>query len=188
MKRQTGYVFPSWAIYALAAAVALAALWYAYDTVDGRGYARGQSETGKAYAERDNKALKEALAKVQELEAEIRARAAAHGEELASISRQHEKERTHADRQRDADIAAVVAGTLRMRDPGATRRTADGGGGAEAAAGESAGQCDAAPRSELSAAASGFLLQLVHDADAVTRQLSRAQDVIRAQLKACNGP
>jgi hypothetical protein len=61
MKRERGFLlpfaFPTWAIYAVVIAAALGALWYAYSTIDGRGYTRGKAETDAAYKARDNQAL-----------------------------------------------------------------------------------------------------------------------------------
>jgi hypothetical protein len=179
---------PTWAIYFILAAAALGALWYAYDTVDGRGFDRGRSWAEKAYAERDNKALREALARVQQLQAEVQAREQTHSEALGRIQHRHHQETAHANRQHQADLAAVRAGTLKLRDPGSATGPACGDRGAAAAAAVAAGGSDAAPRAELSGATAEFLLALTSDADAVTRQLTSAQQVIRAQIEACNGP
>lgn len=187
MKRQRGQFLPTWAIYALAAAAALAALWYAYTTIDGRGYARGKSETTAAYAKRDNEALQAALARVKVLQDEKAAAERAHEKRLAAIAADHNKEMTDAKRQRDRDIAAVRDRTLRLRDPGAvsTAQCDRSPGPATAAA---TGQRDGGTPGELSAAASGFLLDLVNDADDVARQLGAAQKVILEQIRTCNGP
>lgn len=187
MKRQEGFALPTWAIYALAAAAALGALWWAYDTVDGRGYARGKSEVEANYAERDNKALKDALDRVQVLQAEIRAREASHQAAVASLSEKHQQEKAHAKRQHDRDLAAVRAGTLKLRDPGATATAAQCDRSPERPPAATAGGDHAATGSELSGAASEFLLSLMHEADGVVRQLTAAQGLIREQVKTCNG-
>lgn len=192
MNRQRGFVLPfpvpTRVIYLILAAAALGALWYAYSTIDGRGYDRGKSETEAAYTQRDNQALRAALTRVQQLQAEVQAREQTHAAEIEGLRAQHLKETAHANRQHLADLAAVRAGTLKLRDPGPAAGAAGCDRGAAAAAAGAAGGSDAAARGELSAEAAGFLLSLVHDADAVTRQLSSAQQVIRAQIKACNGP
>lgn len=184
---QRGFVFPTWAIYAAVLAAALGALWYAYATIDGRGYARGKAETEAAFVKRDNKALQDALAKVAQLQADVQAREQAHADALDRIRRTHHQETANAKRQHDADLAALRAGTLRLRDPGTTERTAQCDRSPETAPAAAARLGDGAPGAELSAEAAGFLLSLVHDADALARQLGGAQDVIRAQIKACNG-
>jgi hypothetical protein len=192
MRRERGFVLPfavpTWLIYVAVLAAALGALWYAYTTIDGRGYTRGKSETEAAFVKRDNKALQDALAKVEQLQAEVQAREQAHADRLEQIRTQQRKEAADAKRQHDADLAAVRAGTLRLRDPGSPGSAAQCDHRPAPAPGAAAGQRDGAPATELSAEASGFLLQLMLDADAVTRQLGDAQDVIRAQIKACNGP
>lgn len=180
-------VFPTWAIYAVAAAAALAALWYAYSTIDGRGYDRGKAETESAYKDRDNKALKDALAKVAALQADVRAREAAHEKALEEIRTKQRKEAADAKRQHDADLAAVRAGTLRLRDPGRATSTAQCDRGPEAATGGTAGGGNGETAGGLSREASEFLLSLVHDADRNARQLADAQAVIEEQRKACNG-
>lgn len=81
MRRQGGFLLPAfgpWLIYAGLAAAALAALWWAYSTIDGRGYGRGVAETTADYAKRDNQALRDALARVAQLQAEIRGREREH--------------------------------------------------------------------------------------------------------------
>lgn len=190
MKRERGFLapfaFPTWALYAVVIAAALGALWYAYSTIDGRGYARGKAEIEAAYKERDNQALRDALAKVAELQAAVQAREQAHADALEQIRIKQRKEAADAKRQHEADLAAVRGGTLRLRDPGAAG-TADCHRGPEAAAGRTAGRGDGTPTGGLSDAAAEFLLQLVHDADRNTRQLGDAQQVIREQIKACNG-
>lgn len=191
MKRQRGFAgpftFPTWLIYAVVIAAALGALWYAYTTVDGRGYDRGKAETVASYQARDNKALQEALTKVAALEAEARAQAAAHEIELDKIRRKNRKETEDAKRQHDTDLAAVRAGTLQLRDPGSTGRTQCDHSPA-GTPGATAGRGDGASAGGLSDEAAGFLLQLVHDADRNTRQLADAQAVIEAQRRTCNGP
>ena len=191
MKRERGFLlpfaFPSWAIYAVVLAAALGALWYAYSTIDGRGFDRGKAQTESAYKDRDNKALQAALAKVAQLQAEVLAREQAHEKALDQIRNKQRKEAADAKRQHDNDLAAVRAGTLRLRDPGATSAT-QCDRGTQSATGSTAGVSDGAQTGGLSEAAAGFLLQLVHDADRNTRQLTDAQSVIEAQRRTCNGP
>lgn len=185
MQQQRGQLLPTWAIYALAAAAALGALWYAYTTIDGRGYSRGKSETEATYAQRDNQALQAALARVKQLQDEKAAAELAHEQRLAAIAADHNKEMANANRQRDRDIAAVRAG-FRLRDPGA-RSAAQCPGGAGPASAAATGQRDGGAPGELSAEASGFLFGLANDADEVARQLGSAQKVIVELIRTCNG-
>jgi len=191
MSKQSGFVLPfaapGWAIYAMAAAAALGALWYAYTTIEGRGHARGQAEVRAEYALRDNKALSAALARVAALQAEKQAREQAHETRTAAIAADHKKEIENASAQRKRDIAAVDAG-YRLRDPGRAGSSAECDRGAGATAQAATGQRDASAGAELSATASGFLFELVAIADDITRQLGAAQQVIREQIRACNGP
>jgi len=181
------FAFPTWAIYAVVIAAALGALWYAYSTIDGRGFDRGKAQTESAYKDRDNQALQDALARVAQLQAEVQAREQAHQQALDEIRNKQRKEAADAKRQHDADLAAVRAGTLRLRDPGRPAGTAHCDRGPEAATGSTAGVSDGAAPGGLSEEATGFLLQLVHDADRNTRQLADAQAVINEQRRACNG-
>ncbi len=186
MRRQRGQFLPTWAIYALAAAAALGALWYAYTTIDGRGYDRGKAETVADYAGRDNQALQAALARVKTLQDEKDAAEREHEKRTAAIAADHKKEMANADNQRNRDVAAVHAG-YRLRDRYAGRTThGDRDEGAEATAG--AGQCDGGAGAELSEQATGFLFGLVNDADDIVRQLRAAQKVIVEQIRTCNGP
>jgi hypothetical protein len=186
MKRERGFVFAPWMIYLAIGAAVLAALWMAYNTVDGRGYTRGKSETEATYAKRDNLALQAALAKVKELQDKARAAEVAHEGRIAAIAENHKKEMADANRQRDRDVAAVRDG-FRLRDPGARGTTqCDRSAGPTAAA--ATGQRDGGAPGELSAEASGFLFGLANDADDVVRQLGAAQQVIIEQIRACNGP
>lgn len=185
MRPARGFVFAPWMIYLAIGAAVLAALWMAYDTVDGRGFARGESQTKAKYAERDNKALQDALARVKQLQDEKAAAELAHEGRLAAIAADHKKEMANANAQRDRDVAAVRAG-FRLRDPGARGSTqCDRSAGTTAAA--APGQRDGRAAGELSEAASGFLLGLVNDADDVARQLGRAQQVILEMIRTCNG-
>lgn len=185
MRRSRGFVFAPWMIYLAIGAAVLAALWMAYNTVDGRGYTRGKSETEATYAQRDNQALQAALARVKQLQDEKAAAERAHEGRLAAIAADHNKEMANANVQRDRDVAAVRAG-FRLRDPGA-RGTTQCPGGTGPAAAAATGQRDGGAAGELSAEATGFLFGLVNDADDVTRQLHAAQKVIIEQIRACNG-
>lgn len=103
---------------------------------------------------------------------------------LAEIATKLEKERTDANKQHAADIAALRAGTLRLRDPGSAAVPACRGSAAETGPASSgcngcaSGQLPAAPAGLLSGQASEFLVDLAADADDVARQLAACQQVI----------
>lgn len=192
MKQERGFAWGK-----LIGAIAILALLFAIikaitgyiDNVDQRAYKRGKDEATADYAKRDNEALKKALARVKQLEDEARAAEQKHAAALARIDRQRNKEINDAKAQHERDLAAVRSGNLQLRDPGATAcRPALSGGGSEGKAGAAAGQRDAETGGHLSAAASGFLLGLVNEADDIARQLAAAQQVIEEQIRTCNGP
>lgn len=103
---------------------------------------------------------------------------------LAAISTKLEKERTDATRQHAADIAAIRAGAVRLRDPGAAAMpacrgaTAETGSGPGRSDGATTGELSAAPAGLLSGQTSEFLVDLAADADDVARQLAACQQVI----------
>lgn len=156
--------------------------------VDAKGYQRGADETRAAYAKRDNEQLKAALAKVQELEAAARAAEQKHAKELAALDRQRRQEEQDAKRQHERDVAAVRAGTLRLRDRGATSCPAVSGQRPGPEAGAAASKRDAEAGTQLSDQAAEFLLGLTSEADDIARQLATAQALIESQIRTCNSP
>lgn len=157
------------------------------DGVDAKGYQRGKEETEANYAQRDNEALQEALGRVKQLQEAARAKEQAHGVELARIDRERQQEAANARKQAERDRAAARDGSLKLRDPGRTAGAPDCRGGTGPAPGAPAGERDGKAGTDLSPEASGFLLDLVNEADDVARQLADAQQVILAQQKTCNG-
>jgi prophage endopeptidase len=108
----------------------------------------------------------------QDLEAK---RAAA----LAKASADYQKGLADGKRELDAAVAAARSGALVLRDPGRTTGACPPGGAA-AATEPGAGGRDGAKGGELSREASAFLLELTGEADAVAKQLTACQAVVRA--------
>lgn len=158
--------------------------------IDAKGYARGVLETKAEYVNRDNAQLKEAIA--AQAAAEKRANAAeakaAAAQTLATTN--YQKGVKDANDKTAARLAAVGAGTLRLRDPaGKTTNCAalgDSTGKTQTASPAPGG--DGQTGSELSGAASQFLLNLTGEADQIARQLALAQDVIASDRQLCNSP
>lgn len=125
---------------------------------------------------RENTELRDVNAKIKTLEEGNRKAEQQHATALASVSTDYERKLSDANKQRAADVAAVRAGNLRLRDPSATGLRACGSLGVEV--GASPGRRDGGTAGELSAEASGFLLDLASDADDVTRQLTACQAVV----------
>lgn len=181
-------------IYAGIAIAVLLALWglvHAWNSfvsgVEERGYERGQKATEALYAKRDNEALTKAQARVSELQAIVDGIHKEYAAKLAQVASDEFKRGRQYAENRARNAAAVAAGE-RLRDPGATACTARPGGSPAGAPGPAAGVSDGAAPGELSAALTGFLLDLADEADDVARQLASAQAVIVAQQKACGGP
>lgn len=129
-----------------------------------------------AWQTSENGELRMANDRIKTLEEDARKAEQDKAVALDAISTDYERKLSDANKQRAADIAAVRAGSLRLRDPNPTGLRACGGLATEAAA--SAGQRDGGAAGELSTAASGFLLDLANEADDVARQLTACQRVV----------
>lgn len=171
--------------------IALVFAWTQYTAkLEKAGYDRGVKDTKSEYALRDNEQLKAALAAQSAAEKranEAEAKAAA-AQTLATTN--YQKGVKDGTDKTNARLAAVDAGTLRLRDPaGKTTSCAalgDSVGKTQAAA--PASGSDGQTGSELSGAASQFLLRLTGEADQLARQLALAQDVIISDRVLCNSP
>ncbi|HEX7116256.1 MAG TPA: lysis system i-spanin subunit Rz [Steroidobacter sp.] len=157
----------------------LAALWWLWSAVDKAGYERGVSEERAKWVARESEELAAANALIEKLQREARAAEQAHAKELAAISKRYQENLRNVEKARDAHIAALRAGALRLRDPEAPAcESACGGGVSEASA--AAGGRNGPAGGELSAEASEFLLRLTAEADEVARQLQACQEIIRS--------
>jgi hypothetical protein len=125
---------------------------------------------------RENGELRAANDKIKTLEEDHRKAEHDHAAAVAAISTDYERKLSDANKQRASDAAAVHAGTLRLRDPNPTGFHACGGVGIQIGTGS--GRRDGGAPGELSAATSGFLLELANDADDVARQLAACQAVV----------
>ena len=125
---------------------------------------------------RENDELRTANDKIKKLEEDHRKAEHDHAAAVAAISTDYERKLSDANKQRASDAAAVRAGTLRLRDPNPTGFRACGGIGLQVGTGASGR--DGGTSGDLSAAASGFLLELANDADDVARQLAACQAVV----------
>lgn len=97
---------------------------------------------------------------------------------LVSVSEEFQRKLSNAKRTQDADVAAVRAGTLRLRDPGTVTLCAGADRAAEAGSGS--GRCDGRAAGEFSDATAEFLLELTANADQVAEQLAACQKIVRA--------
>lgn len=124
----------------------------------------------------------EAAAAQERIQAEQAARAIEqrHAQELSKITTGLIAERNKGYEERDATIAGLRAGSLRLRDK--FRCPAETAGAGPTAAGG-----DAAERTVLSREDQEFLVRLGSEADDVVRQLTACQGVVRAYNKAFQG-
>lgn len=138
----------------------------------------GETVERSAWQGRENKELVDANAAIKALEEKSRKAEQDHAAELGAIATNYEGKLSDATKQRAADLAAIRAGTLRLRDPGASGKCPVGDPMPGIAAG--AGVGDGRAAGELSGIASEFLLSEASRADSLAEQLAAAQAVIRA--------
>lgn len=176
---------------ALAALALIAGIVYGVESylegirteADKAGYERAMGQVAK----RDNKALLDAQARVNVLEAEKRALEQKAADDQAVISANYQKGLKNEKTRTDRFIADVRAGRIVLRDPG--QRPAAGAAdgvrspGTEAAAG--ACRCDGPAGTQLSDAAAEFLLLLAGEADDAVQQLDACQAVVRKDREIC---
>lgn len=123
--------------------------------------------------------LEAANAEIVRLNAAAREAETWHVNALSSLSTRYQVTLKNAQERHSNDLAAVRAGTLRLRDPDAPLRL-DACRDPGAAPGAGTGGLDGAAPGELSRAAAEFLLDFAADADGVAEQLSGCQAVIAA--------
>lgn len=138
------------------------------------------------WQERANTELASANAEILRLENQARTQEAKHTAALATISKRNLEEKQRVETQHQADIVAVRAGTLVLRDPGAA--TVDACASAAGTPGASAGGRDGGAGGQLSGAAAEFLLAEAERADVTARQLAAAQAVIVEDRRLCGVP
>lgn len=131
----------------------------------------------------------QAARQIKTLEERARASEQKHAADLAQVAADYERKIQDANKQRAVDLAAVRAGTLRLRDPNASAmRTCPGASTKTAAApslsdGSKASQLQATDAGLLSSQTSSFLIDFAADADQVAEQLSACQQVILEDRK-----
>ena len=152
-----------YAVGALAVIALLAGVWW-------HGHSRGAAGV-QAEWDADRARLNTQL-----LAQERSARAAEqqHAQALAAIDAKYQENERNAQLETDRLRTQLRAGTVRLSVPVVA------GSCSLSATGTGAGGSDGAARAELSAQAADDLVALAADADAVVRQLSACQAVVRA--------
>ena len=128
------------------------------------------------WQERDNQTMRDAHALIERLQATARQAEQDHAMEMAAVGSAMERRISDANKQREADRAAVSRGTLRLYDRPAGLAAGSCGVPAPGAA---AGERDGRAAGELSGETTRDLLDLVNDADLVAGQLAECQAVVR---------
>lgn len=151
-------------------------------------YQAGQQDERSTWLQRDNDALRIANGQIATLQQEARDQERVHGQAMADIATQHQKDLKDARTEKDRVIADLRARNLRLRVPVvATASAACSGGSAGPEAGPGAGQRDGETTAELSEAAAEFFVGLASEADDVARQLSACQAVVIADRQQQEG-
>lgn len=138
------------------------------------GYKQGRKVESAEWLQKENKELAAANAKILKLEQDARNAEHAHAAavDLISTTLQGQTDAAKAETERLRTAARI--GAFRLRDPSGKNACGSATGSAAAAPGQRDGQAG----SDLSGAASEFLLGLTGEADEVVRQLVACQAVI----------
>lgn len=128
-----------------------------------------------AWQTRENIELAQANAKIIVLNQAVRDQEHRSAEQINQIAIVYEKDKSHEIEKRDAVIAHLRAGTLRLFDPASAIGT-DGNTTGQTAASSRCG--DGTASGELSGQTGEFLVSLASESDEVVRQLTTCQSVI----------
>lgn len=147
-------------------------------------YLQGRKDGGNAiradYAARDIKAAQDYAAKEREITEAYRAKEAKWAQQVAAVSKDYQRKVANAHTQRLADLAAIDARTLRLRDPGTDSQAC--GNSATPPSATASGRDDRSG-AYLSDKAARFLLGLTAEADSVVSQLTACQQILIDELK-----
>lgn len=160
-------------LFALAAGIGLGAIYLHHS-----GYKAGAASVQAQWDAQklaDANAYAQALAKA---DAQARQQQTQWEQKLAAASTQYQEALRNVETKHTAALAALRAGTLRLRDPGAA--TGQDGNGAVPNAATGAGRRDGGTSGELSGPSSEFLLGLAAEADEVAERLGACQAVVQA--------
>jgi hypothetical protein len=141
-------------------------------------YNYGEIAERVAWLARDIVGLTAANAKIKSLEEQYRKQEHDHADALAAISSQYQKDLKHVKDEKDRVIAGLRDGSMRLLIPVATTFKPDGSAACQITT--TATGRDGQTRAELSVSASEFLVSFAAEADEVSKQLGRCQDIINA--------
>lgn len=142
-------------------------------------YIKGRNDGGKIvtaeYAKRDLKAATDYAQKEREITEKYRAQESSWQQQFVAASRSYQKGLANAETAKLAALAAVDAGTLRLRDPSGNRETC-GDNASKTTAGSSGN--NGGSGGELSPKLTQFLIGEATRADEIVSQLSACQQIL----------
>lgn len=165
-------------MYAYLIAAVVAAAMFAGTAY--KAYQLGADGVRAEYAARDLKASQDYAAKEREITEAYRAKEAKLAQQVAAVSKDYQRKVANAHTQRLADLAAIDARTLRLRDPGTDSQAC---GSTAATPSATASGRDDRSGAYLSDKAARFLLGLATEADSVVTQLSACQQILIDERK-----
>lgn len=156
------------------------------DSVRSEARTAGRTSALKEVADRDNKALLAANAKIKELSDRLVTLQAELDKRIVEIDNAYSEGVKDGNEKKAAVIADLRSGRLVLRDPGAEDRGRGPGSGVQPVPSATGGVgCgDGKKAAPLSARLSEFLIGKFSDADNDLRQLAAAQDAVTALLGA----
>ena len=147
--------------------------------VGGSAYVSGRMDGKKiersAWTTKELKATQDAADAIAKAHDEVQIAEQKHAQELQDVSITYQKELNNVSAKKDATIAALRTGAIRLRDPG-TRYTL--GANTLPNAGASARGCNGKAVSQLSDELAEFLTTEASRADAIVDQLTACQKVV----------
>jgi prophage endopeptidase len=150
-----------------------------------QGRADGTRVTKAEYLQRDLQASEEARIAERGIAARERAKEQDWQKRFVAASTDYQKRIAANETQRLADMAAVDARTLILRDPNSAVQTCPDRTGE--IAGSASGR-DGGPGSELPPKTAQFLLSLAGEADSVVGQLTACQAILRSERQVNSPP
>ena len=153
-------------------------------TVGGYEHHAGATAENAKWEQRYAQETAQAAATINKLQTEARTKEAAYEAGMVALAGNYQKELKNEQDQSAADLAAVRAGALSLRDPFATG-TLSAGPSSAGTITASAGSGHGAPGCELSQPTAEFLVGEADRADGIVRQLDACQAIVVQDRQEC---